>query len=297
MSSSVVETANVSVPSSVEASTSRGYKLGKPGSHNLALGDSHPHKIPKFSDPYEKRKWVLQHMAGAFRIFARKGYTEGAAGHISVRDPVDPDTFWINPLAKHFGLIKASDLVQVDSNGNIIGGSKKAINAAGFAIHSELHKAYPDINAACHAHSVYGKAWSTFGKPLDMINQDVCTFYKAHTVYSDFGGVAFEAEEGKAIAKALGEKGKGAILMNHGLLTVGQTVDEAAYCFTLMERSCETQLLVEAACANGNMEKVIIGDEEAAYTYHMSADPETLYGEFQPDFEYEIAMTNGDFLN
>lgn len=53
--------------------------------------------IPKFTDPYKQRQWQLEHMAGAFRVFARKGYTEGSAGHISVRDPVDPSTFWINP--------------------------------------------------------------------------------------------------------------------------------------------------------------------------------------------------------
>lgn len=53
--------------------------------------------IPKIEDPYQKRQWQLEHMAGAFRVFARLGFTEGAAGHISVRDTVDPDTFWINP--------------------------------------------------------------------------------------------------------------------------------------------------------------------------------------------------------
>lgn len=53
--------------------------------------------IPTFSDRYKKRQWQLEHMAGAFRVFARKGYTEGTAGHISVRDPVHPSTFWINP--------------------------------------------------------------------------------------------------------------------------------------------------------------------------------------------------------
>ena len=53
--------------------------------------------IPKFDDPYKKRQWQLEHMAGAFRVFSRKGFTEGTAGHISVRDPVDPSTFWINP--------------------------------------------------------------------------------------------------------------------------------------------------------------------------------------------------------
>jgi len=53
--------------------------------------------VPKIDDPYKKRQWQLEHMAGAFRVFARKGFTEGTSGHISVRDPVDPTTFWINP--------------------------------------------------------------------------------------------------------------------------------------------------------------------------------------------------------
>ena len=53
--------------------------------------------IPNITDPYKKRQWQLEHMAGAFRVFARKGFTEGTSGHISVRDPVDPSTFWINP--------------------------------------------------------------------------------------------------------------------------------------------------------------------------------------------------------
>lgn len=57
--------------------------------------------VPKFTDPYKKRQWQLEHMAGAFRVFARKGFTEGTSGHISVRDPVDPTTFWINPYVGH----------------------------------------------------------------------------------------------------------------------------------------------------------------------------------------------------
>lgn len=55
--------------------------------------------IPQITDPYKKRQWQLEHMAGAFRVFARKGFTEGTSGHISVRDSVDPSTFWINPYA------------------------------------------------------------------------------------------------------------------------------------------------------------------------------------------------------
>jgi hypothetical protein len=63
----------------------------------LATGGYEFPGIPKIDDPYKKRQWQLEHMAGAFRVFARKGYCEGTSGHISVRDPVDPNTFWINP--------------------------------------------------------------------------------------------------------------------------------------------------------------------------------------------------------
>ncbi|EER31091.1 conserved hypothetical protein [Candida tropicalis MYA-3404] len=276
-------------------STARGYDFGERGTQNIAKGMDHAYQKPTFTDKYQERKWALEHMAGAFRVFARKGYTEGTAGHISIRDPVDPNTFWINPLGKHFGLIKASDLVHVDHAGNILpDGAQTAINAAGFVIHSALHAARPDVHAACHTHSTYGKAWSAIGKPLDMINQDVCTFYKSHSVYQDFGGVALEAEEGFRIAEAIGN-GKGAILQNHGLLTVGSTVDEATYLFTLMEKSCQVQLAAQAALLPGEKLK-LIGDEEAAYCEYKAADPETLYTEFQPDYEMEIYL-NGDFLD
>lgn len=265
------------------------------GAHNIAMGLPHPYTIPKFSTKQEERTWAKQHMAAAFRVFARKGYTEGTAGHISLRDPIETDTFWINPLGKHFGLIKASDLVHCDEDGNILpDGPQSSINAAGFAIHSAIHKARPDVNAACHTHSKYGKTFSALGRELDMINQDVCTFYKSQAVYQNFGGVAIEPEEGKEIAAALGN-GKGIILQNHGLLTVGSTVDSAAYLYTLMERSCECQLLADAALRPG--EKLqICGDSEAEYTEKVQGDEETLYTEFQPDYEME-EYYNADFLN
>ncbi|KAL4736089.1 class II aldolase/adducin N-terminal [Aspergillus similis] len=249
--------------------------------------------IPRITDPYKKRQWQLEHMAGAFRVFARKGFTEGTSGHISVRDPIDPATFWINPMGKHFGMLKASDMVHINEQGQVIGGNRVAVNSAGFVIHSAIHRARPDINAACHIHTVNGKAWSAFGRPVDIINQDSCNFYGTQAVYNDFGGVVIDEEEGQRIVEALGEKGKVIFLQNHGLLTTGGTVDEAAYLLTCLERTCEVQLKVEAAAAGG-LQKRIISDEAAAFTARTNADPETLYTEFQPDFEYEIWLSNGE---
>lgn len=252
--------------------------------------------MPKYITFDQQRRDILGRMAGAFRVFARKGYTEGMAGHISVRDPENIHTFWTNPLGRHFGLLKASDMILVDYEGKAIGGNmSRPANAAGFLIHSALHKARPDVHAACHTHSPYGKAWSTFAKPLEMLNQDVTYFYgEAQAVYAEFGGVVFTEEEGLRLASALGPKGKGMILRNHGLLTVGTTVDEAAYLYTLMEKSCQVQLQVEAAAANG-IPKVYVPEESAQYTFDNASDPDALFWEFQPDLEYEDAMSNGAF--
>lgn len=184
----------------------------------------------------------------------------------------------IYSLGVHFGLIKVSDLVLLNHDGKPVGGNlKRPANAAGFQIHGHLHRRYPHVNAACHAHSVNGKAWSTFARPLDMINQDVAILYgKAQAVYGDFNGVVFEPEEGERLANALGPSGKLLILRNHGLLTVGQTVDEAAYLFTLAEKSCEIQLKVDAAAASG-ISKNTIDDEVAEHTFHMTSDPVCIF--------------------
>jgi ribulose-5-phosphate 4-epimerase/fuculose-1-phosphate aldolase len=183
----------------------------------------------------------------------------------SVRDPILTDHFWLNPLSQHFSQICVSDLILVNEAGEVVEGDEP-VNGAAFAIHSEIHKARPDVHAACHAHSVYGKAWSVFGKELDMITQDSLRFYKSHAVYDNFGGIVLDREEGIRIAKCLGS-GKAAILQNHGLLTVGQSVDEAAFWFISLDKTCQAQLLVDAASAGNGYKKILINDEEAAFTY------------------------------
>ncbi len=200
---------------------------------------------PVLTSLEDERQHRKQRLAAAFRIFSRFGYDEGVAGHISARDPAEPDHFWVNPYARWFGHLRASDLVRVDGTGQVVEGGA-AVNTAAFAIHSEVHAARPDCVAAAHAHSLHGKAWSSLGRLLDPLTQDACAFYDDHALFDDYTGVVLERDEGKRIAHALGDT-KAVILRNHGLLTVGQTVDEAAWWFITMDRTCHAQLLAEAA--------------------------------------------------
>lgn len=204
-------------------------------------------KPPVFATTDEERTHRKQRLAAAFRLFSRFGFDEGVAGHITARDPELRDHFWVNPFGVHFGQIRASDLIMVNHRGDVVEG-KYPVNAAAFAIHSQVHAARPDVIAAAHAHSMYGKSWATLGRLLDPITQDSCAFYEDHAVFADFTGVVYETSEGERIAQALGQR-KAVILRNHGLLTVGQTVEEAAWWFITMDRSCQAQLLAEAAGA------------------------------------------------
>jgi len=200
---------------------------------------------PSFSSVEEERLHRKQRLAAGFRLFSKMGFDEGVAGHITARDPERLDHFWVNPFGMHFSQVRVSDLILVNSQGDVVEGDRN-VNAAAFAIHSQVHEARPDVVAAAHAHSVYGKAWSSLGRLLDPLTQDACAFYEDHALLAGYTGVVLDLEEGRRIARTLGD-GKAIILQNHGLLTVGGSVDEAVWWFATMERSCQAQLMAEAA--------------------------------------------------
>ena len=133
---------------------------------------------PSFTDKYEEREYLKGRLAAAFRIFGKYGFDEGVAGHITLRDPVDPTTFWVNPFGVAFSMIKRSDLIHVDYSGKIIGGGKiRLLNTAAFMIHGAVHNARPDVVCAAHSHSIYGRSFCALGRKLDIITQDACSFH------------------------------------------------------------------------------------------------------------------------
>jgi ribulose-5-phosphate 4-epimerase/fuculose-1-phosphate aldolase len=245
--------------------------------------------IPVFKTAAEERLHRKQRLASAFRLFAKFGFSEGVAGHITVRDPEWPDHFWVNPFGMHFGLIRVSDLVRVDEHGVVVEG-KHPVNEAAFAIHSRVHRARPDVVAAAHAHSLYGKTWSTLGRPLDPLTQDACAFYEDHSVFDDYTGVVYDNSEGDRIAQALGPR-KAVILQNHGLLTVGSTVDAAAWFFITMDRSCQVQLMAEAA---GKPRP--ISHESASIAQKQVGNPRVGWFQYQPLWEL-IVREQPDLLD
>lgn len=188
-----------------------------------------------------------------------------------------------------------SDLVLVNEKGEVQpGGAQSAINLAAFTIHGAIHRARPDLNAACHAHSVYGKAFSCFGRPIEMLYQDALRFYNDLAVYPRFGGTVLKAEEGDRIANALGPTMRNIILQNHGMITCGGTVDEAAFLFIALDRCCHAQMMANAAVCPG-FEKQYIGDEEAKYTHKKSGNSNKMWLGFQPYYD-QVLKEDPSFL-
>lgn len=238
--------------------------------------------LPTFDSVEDERLHRKQRLAAGFRLFARFGYDEGVAGHITARDPEEPDTFWVNPFAVDFSQITVSSLIRVDASGTVIDGDRP-VNTAAFAIHSQVHQARPDVVSAAHSHSLHGKAWSALGRLLDPITQDACAFYEDHALFDDYTGVVLDVAEGRRIAEALGDA-KAVILRNHGLLTAADTVDAAVWWFVAMDRSCHAQLLAEAAGA-----PVLIDPEQARLTHGQVGTPIAGWFSFQPLYDRIVA--------
>jgi ribulose-5-phosphate 4-epimerase/fuculose-1-phosphate aldolase len=247
-----------------------------------------PNKMVMDRSVEDERLWRKQRLALAFRIFGRFGFDEGVAGHITARDPEHVDRFWVNPFGMSFKQITVDDLILVDHAGEVVEGTWP-VNQAAFAIHSSIHQARPDVVAAAHSHSKFGRAYAALGRTLEPLTQDSCIFYGDHVLFDDYTGVVNDPEEGKRIAHALGGN-KAAILRNHGLLTVGQSIEETIFWYVTMERTCEVELLARAA---GPV--VAMGADVAAATQEMVGGHAAGWFCGQPLFDWIAEVEPGAF--
>ncbi|MCB1843894.1 MAG: class II aldolase/adducin family protein [Halioglobus sp.] len=231
-----------------------------------------------------------QRLAAGLRTMGRLHLAEGVAGHVTVRDPEFPDRFWVNPFGHNFKLMTVSDLICVDHSGKVVIGDRP-VNAAAFAIHSELHKARPDVMAAAHSHSMYGRTFSTLGKPLKMISQDATMFYNDVALCdAGSGAVVVDTDVSRQMGEALGQK-KALIHQNHGLITTGGSVDAAVWWFIALERVCQSQLLAESAGSPVEIPEQLCIDGHKTQGSDLAG-----WFQFQPFWD-ELVAREPEFLN
>ncbi len=199
---------------------------------------------PVFTSVDDERTHLRQRVAGVCRIFGKAGFSEGLLGHLTVRDPGSPDAFWANPLGISFNRMRASDVVLVNHQGELLEGSRP-VNPVGLRLHAAIHRNLPHVSAVCHAHSTYGSAWSTFGEPVPPLTQDTAVFFEDQAIIVE-PRVAMDASQADEFAVAFGDNKVG-IQVGHGIFSTGSSLDEAAWWFTSMDKACQIALMTRAA--------------------------------------------------
>tara|TARA_B110000046_G_scaffold185791_1_gene229350 strand:+ start:4498 stop:5232 length:735 start_codon:yes stop_codon:yes gene_type:complete len=183
-------------------------------------------------------------LAACYRIFDHLGWSEMIFNHITAKVPGPENHFLINPYGLHYSEVKASNLVKVDINGNIVEDTDYAVNPAGIVIHTAIHAARPDVHCIAHTHTNAGMAVACSQEGLRPDN-----FYSAllhnRIAYHDFEGITVMDDEKPRLIANLGDKSL-MILRNHGLLAGGRSIPEAFINLWAMERSCEVQVATDS---------------------------------------------------
>lgn len=187
---------------------------------------------------------LRQQLAACYRIYDYMGWSEMIYNHITVKLPGEQEHFLINPYGLHYKEVKASNLVKVDIQGNIVEDTPYVANPAGMVIHTAIHEARPDIQCITHTHTTAGMAVACTQEGLRSDN-----FYSAllhdRIAYHNFEGITVMDDEKPRLVKNLGSKNI-LILRNHGLLTCGRTIPEAFQAMWGLQRACEVQVATDS---------------------------------------------------
>ncbi|WP_439597038.1 class II aldolase/adducin family protein [Falsiroseomonas sp.] len=231
-----------------------------------------PSRIPAGIDEAE---WKIRcDLAALYRLVAHHKMTDLIYTHISARIPGPEHHFLINRYGVMFHEMRASDLVKIDLDGNVVDphhpDDPATVNKAGFVIHSAIHAAREDATCVVHTHTAAGIAVSAQEHGLLPISQHALKFY-GHLAYHGYEGIALDLEERDRLVADLGPH-SAMILRNHGLLVTGGTVSEAWNRIYYLERACQAQV---AALAGGA--KLVLPPEEVrlrtAGQFNRNPDP------------------------
>ena len=203
-------------------------------------------------------------LAALYRVVAHFRMTDLIYTHISARVPGPEHHFLINQYGRMFHEMRASDLVKIDLDGNVVedgSQSTRRVNAAGFTIHSAIHAAREDLSCVIHTHTAAGMAVAAQRQGLLPISQHALKFY-GKLSYHGYEGIALELDERERLVADLGPVNRSMILANHGLLCAGRTIPEAFSNIYYLERACQAQV----AALSGGCELVIPPEEVREHT-------------------------------
>ncbi len=182
-------------------------------------------------------------LAAAFRLAARMNWQESVGNHFSLAASADGKKFLMNPRWKHFSLIRASDLLLLDSDDPDTMKRPNAPDPSAWCIHGRIHANLPQARCLLHLHPPYATALATLADPdLKPIDQNTARFYNRTAIDLGYAGIADDRAEGDRLARVLGNKSR-MMMGNHGVLVTGATVAEAFEDLYFLERAAQTMVL------------------------------------------------------
>jgi ribulose-5-phosphate 4-epimerase/fuculose-1-phosphate aldolase len=202
-----------------------------------------------FPSNVSRAEWAARcELAALYRLVAHFRMTDLIDTHISLRLDDDSGHFLINRYGTLFEHMTASDLVKIDSDGNVVDTlfPNHRVNRAGFVIHSAIHQARPDLHCVIHTHTAAGIAVSAQAEGLLPISQHALKFYN-RLAYHTYEGIALDTQERERLVHDLGSH-SAMILRNHGLLAAGSSAADAFQNIYFLERACQAQ--VQALAGN-----------------------------------------------
>lgn len=212
-------------------------------------------------------------LAAAFRWAVRLGYHESIANHFTLAVNDDGTQFLTHPFGLHWSEIRASDLLRIDSEGNLLEGEGRVERSA-VCIHAPMHKRLPHARCILHAHPPYSSALTAIESGrLEPLSQSAARFFDQIAYDDEFNRIVLDFDEGERICSTLGNK---SILFsaNHGITVLGTSVADAFDKLYHIERSCENQVL---AMSTGRPLKPM--SDETARTVAEQWANESYYGD------------------
>ncbi|XP_063334470.1 alpha-adducin isoform X13 [Pelmatolapia mariae] len=212
---------------------------------NMSLGMVTPVNDLRGSDSisYDKGEKLLRcKLAAFYRLADLFGWSELIYNHLTVRVNSDQERFLIVPFGLLYSEVTASSLVKINLQGEIVdrGSTNLGVNQAGFTLHSAIYAARPDVKCIVHIHTPAGAAVSAMKCGLLPISPEALSL--GEVAYHDYYGILVDEEESTLIQRNLGPKSKVLILRNHGLVSVGETVEDAFYYIHNLVTACEIQV-------------------------------------------------------
>ncbi|XP_067857370.1 beta-adducin isoform X2 [Heptranchias perlo] len=208
-------------------------------------------------------------IASIHRLLDLFGWAQLANTYITLRVSKEQDHFLIIPRGISYGEVSGSILVKVNILGEVVnqGSTGFSVDCAGFSLHSAIYAARPDVRCIIHLHTPATAAVSAMKCGILPLSHEALLV--GDVAYYEYNGAPDEEDDRIQLQKCLGPTCKVLVLRNHGVIALGETVEEAFYKIYHLQSACEIQ--ISSLSSAGGVENVILLDRDKCKAYEIGS--------------------------